>query len=289
VPAAPPISIGIASIVAGMFCLTLSDAMAKYLGGVYTPVQILFLRALIALPVVLFLTRSLGGRRALRTAHLPIHLLRGAINTVSASCFYLGLRHLPLADNTAIAFAAPLCVTTLSVWWFKEKVDVLRWASLCVGFGGVLIVVRPGSSSFQLAALYPAVTAMLYAVMMLSARAIGQGEGMLTTMFYIVAGQLVCSAVLVPWFWRAPEWAHLPYFLGIAACSTLGLTLITQAFRSAPACVIAPFDYTGLVWAMLLGWLFWDETPQPLAYLGMACIVLSGLYIIWRENRTRPA
>jgi len=265
--------------------LAVSDALAKYLGGVYAPVQILFLRALIALPVVLFLTRTLGGRRALRSAYLPIHLLRGAINTVSASCFYLGLRHLPLAENTAIAFAAPLCVTILSVWVLKEKVDTLRWVALGLGFCGVLIVVRPGSSSFQLAALYPVVTAMLYAVMMVSARAIGRGEGMLTTMFYIVVGQLVCSAVLVAWFWRVPEWGHLPYFLGIAAFSTLGLTLITQAFRTAPAAVIAPFDYTGLIWATLLGWLFWDEVPQPLAYLGMACIVASGLYIVWRENR----
>jgi len=269
----------------GMFCLALSDALAKHVSGIYAPMQILFLRALIALPVVFGLTLALAGRRALRTVHLPIHLGRGAINVLSASCFYLGLRHLPLAENTAIAFAAPLCVTALSVWLLKERVDALRWLAICLGFSGVLIVVQPGGDSFQAAALYPMVTALLYAIMMITARAIGAGEGMLTTMFYIVAGQLACSALLAPWFWRAPEWDHLPYFLGIAVLSTLGLTLITQAFRIAPASVIAPFDYTGLIWATLLGWLFWNESPQPAAYLGMVFIVGSGLYIVWRESR----
>lgn len=270
---------------AGMFCLTLSDALAKQLSAAYAPVQILFLRALIALPVVCALTLALGGRRALRTSHLHVHLARGAINIVSASCFYLGLRSLPLAENTAIAFAAPLFVTALSVWLLKEKVDGLRWLAVCLGFSGVLVIVRPGGDSFQAAALFPLATALLYAIMMITARAIGKGEGMLTTMFYIVAGQLVCSALLAPWFWRTPEWGHLPFFAGIALFSTVGLTLITQAFRIAPASVVAPFDYTGLIWATLLGWLFWDEIPLATAYLGMVFIVGSGLYIVWRESR----
>jgi len=267
-----------------MFCLALSDALAKQLSAFYAPLQILFLRALIALPVVLCLTLALSGRRALRTAYLSIHLLRGAINILSASCFYLGLRYLPLAENTAIAFAAPLCVTALSVWLLKEQVDARRWLAIGAGFCGVLIIVEPGGDGFRLAALFPMATAVLYAVMMVTSRAIGRSESMLTTTFYIVAGQLVCSVLFAPWFWRTPEAGHLPYFFGIAVMSTLGLTLITHAFRIASASVIAPFDYTGLIWATLLGKLFWDEIPQSSAYLGMALIVGSGLYIVWREN-----
>ncbi|AHV91435.1 eamA-like transporter family protein [Bordetella holmesii 41130] len=274
-------------MVAGIFCLTLSDAQAKWLGASYSPIQILFLRALIAAPVVLVLAACLGGRRSLRTRHPGIHLLRGAINIVSASCFYLGLNYLPLAENTAIAFAAPLFVTALSVFLLKERVDGRRWLAVAAGFAGVLVIVRPGSASFQLAALLPLVTALLYAVMMITARTIGKAEGMLTTMFYIVAGQLVCSAVLIPWFWQAPRMNDLPLFAGVAVFSTLGLTLITQGFRIGPASVVAPFDYTGLLWATLLGWLIWGETPALSATLGAVFIAGSGLYIAWRETGHR--
>lgn len=243
---------GIACVMAGIFFLTLSDTNAKWLGASYHPLQILFLRALIALPVVTALALWLGGRRVLRTGHLRLHLARGAINVVSACCFYLGLNSLPLAEATAIAFAAPLFVTALSVFVLKERVDSRRWLAVLAGFAGVLIIVRPGTDAFQAATLLPLTTAMLYAVMMTTARGISPSEGMLTTTFYIVAGQFLCSILTLPWVWQAPAIGDLPYFAGVALFSTLGLTLITQAFRIAPASVVAPFDYTGLIWATVL-------------------------------------
>jgi len=277
---------GIACVVAGMFLLTLSDALAKHLSQhLYSPLQIMFLRAALALPVVLVIALVLGGRRVLVSRHIGLHVGRGAFNLASAVSFYMGFRYLPLAENVAIAFAAPLFVTALSVWWLRERVDARRWLAVAMGFTGVLLVARPGAVNVQLAALYPLTAAFFYALVMISARAIGPGEGMLTTMVYIVIGQLACSSLVVPWFWRTLDWPHLPFFFAMALCGTLGLTLITQAFRIAPASVVAPFDYSGLGWAVLLGWLFWDEVPPALAYLGMACIVASGLYIVWRENR----
>jgi len=281
----PSLYRGIVCILAGVFCLSISDAIAKHLGQLYSPVQILFMRTALALPVVLALALGLGGRRVLRSTCLPLHLGRGALNIVSAVCFYTGLRHLPLAENSAIAFSAPLFVTALSVWLLKERVDGLRWLAVLLGFGGVLIVARPGAGSLQWAALYPLAAAMLYAVMMLSARAIGKSEGMLTTTFYIVFGQLLSSALVVPWFWRALEWQYMPFFFGIALVSTVGLALITQAFRVAPASVVAPFDYSALGWAALIGWLFWNEIPSGTAYMGMALIVGSGLYVAWSEHQ----
>lgn len=277
---------GIACICAGVFFLTCSDALAKWIGEYYSPVQILFLRAAIAFPVVLVVVIALGGRRALRTQYLAVHGVRGLLNIISASFFYLGLRALPLAETTAIAFSAPLFVTALSVLVLKEQVDGRRWLAVVAGFAGVLIIVKPGAASFQAAALFPLATAALYAVMMLTARAIGAAEGMLTTMLYIVAGQLVCSAVVAPVFWTPPSWSHWPFFVGIALFSTLGLTFITQAFRIGPASVVAPFDYTGLLSASLLGWFVWRDAPEGLDYIGAAFIVGSGLYIAWRETRS---
>ena len=276
---------GIACVSVGILCLTCSDALAKWIGQYYSPVQILFLRAVIALPVALALVIALGGQRAVRTRHLKLHLARGALNSVSASLFYLSLQSLPLAEATAIAFSAPLFVTALSVLALKEHVDGKRWLAVAAGFAGVLVIVRPGAASFQLAALLPLGTAALYAVMMLTARGIHAAESVLTTMLYIVVGQLVCSAVVVPFFWTTPSWSHLPFFIGIALFSTLGLTFITQGFRIGPASVVAPFDYTGLLWASLIGWLVWRDSPDGLDGIGAAFIVGSGLYIAWREAR----
>lgn len=280
---------GIACVSGGILLLTLSDALAKWVGQFYSPVQLLFLRAAIALPFVLALVAALGGRRALRTRHLGLHLLRGAINVVAATCFYLGLQALPLAETTAIGFAAPLFVTALSVLVLKERVDGARWLAVAAGFVGVLVIVQPGAASFQPAALYPLATAVLYALMMLTARAIGQAESVFTTMFYIVVGQLVCSAVAVPMFWTPPRFEHWPHFAGIALFSTVGLTLITQGFRIGPASVVAPFDYAGLLWASLLGWLVWRDAPGLNDCLGALFIVGSGLYIAWREARSSAA
>ncbi|AOB31111.1 hypothetical protein AKI39_10955 [Bordetella sp. H567] len=279
-----PASAGILCILCGMLCLTISDAIAKWLGASYPPTQILFLRCAIALPFVAAIVLALGGRQALRTRHPGIHLLRGAINVVSASAFYASLRYLPFAEATAISYAAPLCVTLLSVFVLKERVDALRWGAIGLGFVGVLLIVRPGTASFQPAALLPLVTAVLYAAMMLTARAIGPGESFLTMALYIVVAQLVCTATTLPWFWHRPDPAHWPFFAGVALFSTLGLSLITQAFRIAPASVVAPFDYTGLLWATLLGWVFWQETPDATTCIGAAVIVAAGLSIILRET-----
>ncbi len=276
---------GIAFILAGVLALTLSDAFAKSLTAHYPPIQILFLRASIALPIVTGMVIAIAGQRALRSRYLPIHLLRGAINIAAAVCFYTGLMHLQLAENTAVAFAAPLFVTVLSVLVLKEGVDKHRWAAVLIGFLGVLLIVRPGMDSFQPAALFPLTTALLYGGMMMTARAIGPTEGMLTTTLYIVVGQVVFSVLAIPWYWEPIQWPHLPFFLAVALCSTLGLGLITQAFRVAPASVVAPFDYSGLLWATVMGWLFWDEIPDRLAYLGILLIAGSGLYIALREAR----
>lgn len=276
---------GILCVIAGICSLSMSDSLAKWLGEAYAPIQLLFLRGAFALPVVALLVVWVGGRRALRTRHLGIHAMRGAINVASACGFYFSLTLLPLVEATAIIFAAPLFVTLLSVLVLREEVDTRGWIAVLGGFLGVLVVVRPGMAGFQPAALLPLAGAVGYAVMMVSARRISAQESMLTTTFYIAAAQAVISLPWQPWYWTPVQAEHLPGLLGIALCSTLGLTLITQGFRIAPASVVAPFDYTGLLWATLFGWLFWRELPDTWAYIGAALIAGSGIYIALRESR----
>ncbi len=239
-PSPSRVPLGIACITGGIFCLTVSDTLAKWLGHIYSPMQILFLRGGLAAVVLLGMAGMMGGRRTLATSHLGVHLLRGALNVLTAFCFYLSLTMMPQAEATAIAFSAPFFVTIISVMFLNEKVALGGWLALLIGFAGVVLVVRPSPGHMEWAALLPLVTALGYAVMMTTARRIKAQESMLTMMLYLALGQAVFAGPLSAWVWEPVQSEHWMGFAGIALFSTLGLGLITQAFRVAPASIVAP-------------------------------------------------
>ncbi|QKV20516.1 DMT family transporter [Oricola thermophila] len=278
---------GIALMCAGVASLCISDAIAKELTAGYAVMQVLFMRNLLALPVAVAIAWKLGGRAALRSHKPMAHMVRGFIWIGAALLFLTGLRYLELAEATALAFAAPVFITALSALVLKETVGWRRWTAVLVGFAGVLIVVRPGSAAFQAASLFPVATAFVYAVLMISARWVDKRDSMWTLMLYLVISGTLISALAMPFAWRPIAAEHWWLFLGIALFGTMGVTMITQAFRMAPASVVAPLDYTALVWSTLLGWMFWGEMPDFLTYAGAAVIIASGIYIVWREGKLR--
>ena len=188
-----------------------------------------------------------------------------------------------------LIFAAPVFITALSAIVLKEHVGWRRWLAVLAGFAGVLIVVRPGSSAFQAASLFPVATAVLYAALMISARWVDKRESVWTLMLYLTGAGALISALVMPFVWTAVRPGDLWLFFGIALFGTAGITMMTQAFRFAPAAVVAPFDYTALIWATLMGWVFWGEIPDVMTYLGAAVIIASGVYIVWRESRIAQA
>jgi drug/metabolite transporter (DMT)-like permease len=166
-----------------------------------------------------------------------------------------------------------------------DRVGWRRWSAVIVGFAGVLIIVRPGAAAFQPASLFVVATALLYAIIMISARWIDREESFWTMMFYVVLFPMLFSGLVVAAEWRTPQPIHLVIWLGMAVFGTLGMALISQAFRLAAAAVVAPFDYTALIWASLFGWLVWGEIPGPWTYAGAAVIIGTGIYIVFRETR----
>jgi drug/metabolite transporter (DMT)-like permease len=275
---------GIATMCVGALCLVCNDAVAKWLTAHYEPLQIVFMRNLFAAPMILAVVLRFSGWSALRTSHLWVHALRGFLLVCGAWAFFLALRTLPLAEATAIFFAAPIFITALSVPLLGEHVGWRRWTAVVVGFAGVLIIVRPGAAAFQPVSLLVVVTASLYALAMISTRWIDRSEGVWSMMFYLVLFPMLFSGVVVPLQWQTPVPSHLPVVAVMAVFGTLGMTLISQAFRLAPAAIVAPFDYTALIWASMLGWLLWDEVPVIWTYAGAAVIVASGIYIVIRET-----
>jgi len=277
------VSRGILTICAGVALLVLNDAIAKLLTANYDPIQIIFLRNLIAAPLIAFLALLFHGHRGLITRHLLLHTWRGILMVLSAYLYFTSLRFLPLAEATALIFAAPIFITALSVPLLGEAVGWRRWGAVILGFVGVLIVVQPGGATFQAASLLPLASAFVYALLMISARWIHPSESMWTMMLYVVLFPMIYSAPFALQAWEPVHTPDLWFFLAIAVCGNLGITLIGQAFRSAPAAVVAPFDYTALIWATGLGWLIWGDIPQSWTIVGALVIMISGIIIVLRE------
>lgn len=277
---------GIAFMCLGVLCLALGDAISKWLGAVHSPLQIIFFRTLVSLPLIMLFAHFAGGLRLLGTQRPGVHLVRGLIYAGCMGCFILGLTLMPLAEGTAIAFAAPLFVTLLSVPLLGEKVSLPVLGASLLGFAGVLVVVRPGSDGISLGALAMLGAAVFYALMMITARRYGGREQLWAMVFYMNLVPFILAALCLPLVWTTPEPWHWPAFLVSGVFGVGATACITQAFRYAPAAIAAPFDYTAMVWAVLLGWIFWGEIPDIWVLLGGTMIIGSGLLIAYQEGRT---
>lgn len=281
------LKLAILAICAGVALLVANDAGAKLLTDRYPPIQILFLRNLIAVPLIVGIIVAFAGASALRTRKPGLHALRGMLMVAAVWLNFTGLMYLPLAEATALIFSAPLFITALSVPLLRERVGWRRWGAVLLGFVGVLVIVRPGGETFQLASLLPVTAALIYAVFMISARWIGRGESFWTMMLFTMLFPMLYAAPLALIVWTPVMPIDLWLFLGVAICGSLGLALIGQAFRLAPAAIVAPFDYTALIWAVGLGWMMWGDKPVIWTIMGAIIIVISGAFIMMREASTQ--
>ncbi|GHB09310.1 DMT family transporter [Modicisalibacter luteus] len=277
--------VGIAYMCLGVLCLALGDAVAKWLGQSFAPVQIIFFRTLVSLPLIALIASLNGGLRTLATHRPKVHLLRGLIATGTMYCFVIGLTLLPLATATAIAFAAPLFVTLLSAPMLNERVERLPFIASLIGFAGVLVVVRPGAEGFQLGGLIVVGAAVCYALLMITARRYGARENLWAMVFYVTLVPWLVSTALLPFFWLSPQPVHWFGFVGAGILGVGAMTCITLAFRHAPASLAAPFDYTAMIWAVILGWWFWGEMPDLWVYVGSGVIIASGVAIAIHERQ----
>lgn len=282
------IGFGIGCAVVGMLGMSIMDTCAKLLGEGYAISQVVLVRnAIGALAVFAFVALSGAGLASLKPRRYGLLTLRSLLNIGAAFLFFTGLRYLPLADAFAVVFAAPLFITALSVPVLGEHVGLRRWAAVVVGFLGVLMMVQPGTASFRIEALLPLAAALCYALSMLVGRRLTRDLSTAAIMFWPSLAAVLVTAVMMPAQWRSPELPDLGVFLLMGTIGTLGMSLITHGYRHAPAAVIAPFDYTVLVWGVLFGWLIWRDIPAPNVWAGAAILVASGLYILHRETR-RP-
>jgi len=267
---------GVALMCLGVACFGVNDAIAKVLADRYSPMQILFMRNVLALPIAVLLALGMQGRGALRSSKPGVHLVRGVFWVLATFLFFTCIKHVGLAKSTALLLASPLLIVAVSAVFLGERTGFKTWAVVISGLLGALIIVRPGFAEFDPLALLALLAALMAAFLMLSARWVDENESFWTLLLYLTSSSALVSAVAVPFFWVALQAQDLILFAGVATFGTSGMVLMTQAFRMAPATVVAPLDYTALLWATLFGWLFWNEVPDLITYIGAAVIVFSG-------------
>jgi drug/metabolite transporter (DMT)-like permease len=288
VPSREEIRRGIFLMIASVFVFAVVNALVKYLEDDYPVGQVVFFRSIFALLFSLALLSRHGGLEALRTNRLAEHVGRGTLQFVSMVCIFIAYHWMPLADAVAITFSSPLFLTMLSIPVLGEKVGRHRWGAVLVGFLGILIMVRPGAGVFSMGALLALVNAGLGASVTIALRRMSLTERPVTLVTYQAIVASVLSIAVLPFGWVAPTWSGALGLAAVGLISGVGQILWTQAFKLAPAAVLAPFSYTSMIWAIGLGFFIWGDVPTPLLLVGAAVVVASGLYILYRETR-RPS
>lgn len=263
----------------------LMDAGLKQLSAHYPPFQIAALRGAASLPFVLAWAAATSGLRPLLRVRWPLHLLRGVFGIAMMASFVYALRTLPLSTAYSIFFVAPLLITALSVPMLRERVGPRRWTAIAVGLAGVLVLLRPtGEGLGTLASLAVLLAAIMYSISAITVRVLARTDSTQAMVVWLMT-LMALGAGLLAW----PQWtpirgADLWLIAGIGVAGALGQYAITEAFRLGEASMIAPLEYTALVWGVLLDATLWGVLPDAVTWLGAAIIVASGLYLLRRER-----
>lgn len=265
------------------FCLM--DAGLKLLGEHYPPFQVSAIRGASSLPLVLVWALWSGGVRPLLRVRWSLHLLRGVLGVAMMAGFVYALRTLPLSTTYAIFFVAPLMITALSVPFLGEKVGPRRWIAIAVGLVGVLVVLRPtGEGLLSLAGLAVVVAAFGYAASAIMVRIIARTDSTQALMVWLLAFMALGAGALAAPDWVTIRGEHAGLIAGVGLAGAFGQYAITEAFRLGEASLIAPLEYTALVWGVLLDATLWGVLPDSVTWAGAAIIVASGLYLLRRER-----
>jgi drug/metabolite transporter (DMT)-like permease len=288
-------AIGFKVISAFLFaCLS---ALVRQIGDV-TPVgQIVFFRSACAIPPVLLIYALRGEFMvAVRTTRVFGQIGRGALSVGGMYSNFAALQRLPLADATAISFASPLITVALAAIILKERVRIYRWTAVFVGFIGVIVMLIPHldiSQYFTVGAMTVATIGSMLALLaacfnagtVIQTRRLTQSEATSSIVFYFSLMTALAGLVSLPFAWHTPTSFELLLLVSCGLFGGVGHIFLTESYRYAPASVIAPFDYSSMLWALLLGYWLFGELPTVLVYVGAGIVTAAGLFVIWRERQ----
>jgi drug/metabolite transporter (DMT)-like permease len=269
----------------GLFSLL--DASAKYLLPELNPPTIVFLRYLLGLLFALGWILQASDASMFRSVHPRTQFLRGALLLASTAFNFTALQYLQLAQTAAIMFSNPLWVCSLSHLMLNERVGPRRWAAVIAGFGGVLIIMRPGFGGFHWAMILSILAALSGALYQLTTRRVGADDRSETSLLYGTLWGTVCALPAMAFSFQMPSGWQWPVLIFAGFCGSFGHYLLIAAHRLAPASLLAPYSYTQILWMTVLGYALFGQIPDRVTLVGTLVVVASGLYVFHRERVVR--
>ncbi len=278
---------GILFFMTAILVISIVDTICKFFTKELHAIQIVW-GYFIGINLTLWFFFFLKGEKLsklMKTNKPILQILRPAFLVCSISSLFVGLTYLPLAEATAIGFVAPLFITILSVPILKEKVGIHRWIAILIGFTGVIIIIRPGGEFWQFVSIMPLLGAIFFALFQIFTRLLSGTEKTFTTLFYTGLGGLSWSSLIVPFVWIDPSQIHIIVFLATGMLGALAHLCMINAFDYSEASLLAPYNYTKLIWVTIFGYLFFEDIPSLEMWIGSGVIVLAGLYVLYRERK----
>ncbi|WP_084441940.1 DMT family transporter [Termitidicoccus mucosus] len=278
--------LGILLIICAVFIFSIMDALVKYLGSQsLNSIYIIGIRFTLTFFWTLLILKPWKHPEVTRTKHLGLHLIRAACMIFAAFTVFVALKYLSMPAMTSIVFAAPLIVSILAGYFLGEKIGPRRIVAVIIGFLGVLVVTRPGTSFFSLAALLALLTAVLNAFYSMTTRRLSDHDRPETAFFYTALAGIIVLLPILPFFWETPDsWTIWLALFVLSVLSTLAHGILTIAHKYAPASILAPFYYAQLISAIFLSVIFFKQVPDKWTLIGGSIVVASGLYVFYREH-----
>lgn len=260
--------------------------LIRHISADMHPLEIVFFRNLFGLVVVApWFMRY--GFTILKTGNLKLHLLRAVLNIVSMMSFFYALSLAPLADVTALTFAAPLFAPVLAAFFFGERAGAMRWAAILFGFAGAMVVLRPGFGDANIGLFLAAFAALVWAFALMVIKQLGRTDSTVTITSYMIVCLVPLSAIPAVFFWQWPTAEQFLWLLATGVSGTIGHLILNQAVKEAQASTVMPFDFLRLIWAVLIGYFVFAELPDAFTWVGGLMICASGIYIAYSERRRR--
>lgn len=278
--------IGILLMCGAVLCFSFLDGTAKWLNQSMPSLQTVWARYASNVLIVCAILNPVTHPRAYRTSRLKLQLLRSFLLFFSTAMNFMALRYLQLAETISISFVVPLMVALLAVPILGERVGAARLIAILVGFGGVLVVVRPGMSGFNPAALLTLIGCVGYALYTILTRLLAAHDPTETTLVFSGLVGFGLVSLMMPFVWVAPpDWTIIVGMAAVGAFASVGHFLLILAHQRAPASTLIPFMYTQLIWMILIGYFAFGDMPDKITLLGSAVVIASGLYLLWQEQR----
>lgn len=279
---------GIAMMLLGILLFSLNDVLGKWLVATYTPGQLMLLRSAAALAVLAPFVVRQGIGRTLRPERPRLQVLRVVIGSLESTLFYVAVAYLPLADTMTIWMAAPVWAVVLAALLLGERVDAGRWLAVAMGFAGVALALAPTGASLSPPALIALLGSFLFAALMIAGRKL-RGTPDVTLVAWQTFGSLLIGIALLPLGWVTPTPLDVALLCLLGIVAMVAHLCVTRSLKLAEASVVVPYQYTLILWALLFGWLVFNDWPTPAMLIGAALIVAAGIALLILERRAAPA